>query len=184
MGRLHEHFMTALLCPLCLYLHDSNTAWHFGWCIIQWGTNYPGSWYKEISSLPYCCSSSSYFVNREFPAAGQSNTHCKVNCIPVNCLVFERKRSWIAFRIIRMNTVTSEKNLHVRHWWLEYSWRSPPTKCDQNKRYAVVAAQFLWVYARLIFYCSLDIEDDMNADHTEHGQSLHRPVEDGRSKCF
>lgn len=86
-ARFYELCVTALFYPLSLYLPDSNTAWHFCWCIIQWGTNYPGSWYKEISSLPYCCSSSSYFVNREFPAAGHSTTHCKVNCIPLNCVL-------------------------------------------------------------------------------------------------
>lgn len=82
-ARFYELCVTALLYPLSLYLADSNTTWHFCWCIIQWGTNYPGSWYKEISFMPYSCSNSSYFVNREFPSAGHSTTHCNVNYIPV-----------------------------------------------------------------------------------------------------
>lgn len=134
-ARLYELCVTALLYPLSLYLPVSNTAWHFCWCIIQWGTNYPGSWYKEIFSLPYCCSSSSYFVNREFPAAGHGTTHCKVNYIPISILFLnESDIDWLSgvFWILGW-TWWQLGNLQMRHRWIKYLWLSPPTKCDQNK---------------------------------------------------
>lgn len=159
-SRLYELCVTALFSSLPLYLTDSETAWHFCRCIIQRGTNYTGSWYKEISSLPllfllFC----QQRISRYWAKYHTARSKLRHRLISSLWLRVE----WSCFQGYQL----------LRYRWIKYSLFSPCTCADWKKLNTVIVSHFhCRLYHPLFKTFSLQTRPLWTFDHGPEGPFL------------